>query len=76
MNSDHDLMNQVDACVARICDLGCAMVYRTIEMMEAGEEVAEVAAVDDATRQEVLLELKAVMSVYDARDGGAACRVE
>ena len=44
--------------------------------MEAGEEVAEVAAVDDATRQEVLLELKAVMSVYDARDGGAACRVE
>lgn len=76
MNSDHSLINQVDACVARICNLGCAMVYRTIERIEAGEEVAEVATVDDATRRAVLDELKAVMAVYDARDGGASCKVE
>jgi len=69
------LMNPVDACVARVCNLDCAMVYRTIERMEAGEEVVEVAAVDGATRQAVLDELKAVMAVYDARDEGASCKL-
>ena len=76
MSNNHDLLNQVDACVARICDLGCAMVYRTIERMEAGEEVPEVAAIDDALRLAVLDELKAVMAVYNTRDGGPSCKVD
>lgn len=75
MSNNQDLLSQVDACVARICNLGCTGVYRTIEQVEAGGNVPEIAAADSTARLAVRLELNAVMAIYNARDGGASCKV-
>ena len=49
VSDDPDMPTQVDACVTQICDLGCASIHRTIERLEAGTEVPEVAEFDQAT---------------------------
>ncbi|MEA3409985.1 MAG: hypothetical protein U9R74_00400 [Pseudomonadota bacterium] len=72
---DHYLVTQVDACVERICDLGCAMVYRAITLMEQGKCAREVTGLTCVDRRKVLRELKEIMSVYDARPGGASCKI-
>ncbi|MCB1759081.1 MAG: hypothetical protein KDI68_04765 [Gammaproteobacteria bacterium] len=66
----------MDAAVARICDLGCSRVYGTIAELELGRETEETRGLPTAVRRRVLQELKAVMAVYDAREGGPTCKTE
>ncbi len=75
IQQDHALVNEIDACVERICDLGCSKVYQIIELMEQGEDIYELNGINAKTRQAVLRELKTIMAVYDARDGGASCKM-
>ena len=72
---DHTLVNEIDACVERICDLGCGRVYQIIKLVEQGEDVPELNGVNEKTYQAILRELKTIMAVYDARDGGASCKM-
>lgn len=76
MEKMHSMVDQVDACVARICGLGCANAYRSIARLEAGQMIPEMAAADAGLRRAVLMELKQIMSVYDAREGGPACGLD
>lgn len=76
MNKAHSLVDRVDACVLRICDLGCAKVYRSIALLEAGQTIPEMAGADTELQQAVLAELRQIMAVYDAREGGASCKLD
>ena len=75
IQGDHALVNEIDACIERICNLGCGRVYRIIDLMERGEDVPELNGVNRETCQAVLRELETIMAVYDARDGGASCKM-
>jgi len=75
IHRDHALVNEVDVCIERICDLGCGEVYRIIDLMERGDVVLELNGVNTGIHEAVLRELKAIMAVYDARDGGASCKM-
>ena len=68
------LTTEVDAHVARICDLGCRRVYQVIAALERGQESDEISTLPDALRKAVLIELKAVMAIYDAREDGPSCQ--
>lgn len=72
---DHALVNHIEACVERICDLGCAKVYRVIDLLEKGQDARELTGMTCADRGAVLAELKAIMSIYDAREGGPSCKI-
>ncbi|MCG6867502.1 MAG: hypothetical protein LJE91_01870 [Gammaproteobacteria bacterium] len=76
VNHDHYLVTQVDACVERICALGCAVVYQVITLMEQGKCAREITGLTCVDRRKVLKELREIMSVYDARAGGHSCKVE
>lgn len=65
----------LDLQVERICNLGCAAVYRIIDGLERGEQLPELRSIRREDQARLLAELKAVMAVYDAREGGAACRL-
>ena len=75
MSAKTELTTEVDAQVARICDLGCRHVYRVIELLEDGRESEVVENLRPAVRAAVLAELKAVMAVYDAREDGPPCQI-
>jgi len=75
IQQDHAPVNEINACVERICDLGCSRVYQTIKLMEQGEAVPELKGTNEKTHPAVLEELKTIMAVYDARDGGALCKM-
>ena len=75
VQQDHALANEIDAYVELICNLGCGRVYRIIELMERREDIVELNGATAETHQAVLRELKAIMAIYDARDGGAACKM-
>ncbi len=55
---------KIEACVTRICELGCASVNHLIEDLCAGRERPEYAGLDEEERGELLRELSSVMSVY------------
>ncbi len=59
----------------QICNLGCAAVYRVLDTVDRGGQPSELDGLDDELRVLVLAELRSVMAVYDAREGGAACKV-
>ncbi len=59
------LSAHVQSIVESICGLGCDRVREIIQTLEAGEPVSETSGLADAQRQQVLTELKAIMSVYD-----------
>ncbi len=59
---------QLNQCVDALCQCGCDAVRATIEAMEAGADIPQLQTLGEEERQVVLDELKAVMSVYDARD--------
>ena len=69
------LTTEVDAHVARICDLGCRRVYEVIAELERGQSSDATRSLSDSLRAVVLAELKAVMAIYDAREDGPSCRV-
>lgn len=62
--TDSDPISQ---CVEALCQCGCDAVRATITAMETGHAVAQVAGLSDQQRQKVLVELKAIMAVYDRK---------
>jgi hypothetical protein len=56
----------VHSTVESICELGCDRVNEIIDALENGHSVEEVNGLDIADQQWVLVELKAIMSVYDS----------
>lgn len=60
----------VEMGVEAICNKGCQSVRRDIQLMEQGEQLAELMHLSEEQRQRVLAELKTVMSVY-----GDSCRI-
>lgn len=60
----------IDACVEAICNKGCRVVRHDIELLEQGRILPELVHLPPQSRQQVLEELKSIMSVY-----GDSCRV-
>ena len=61
--------DRIQPCVDSLCLAGCEAVRATIAALEGGLTVSATAHLDDVERQGVLAELKAVMAVYDRRQG-------
>ncbi len=61
--------------VEQICNLGCAAVYRVLDTVDRGGQPRELDGLDAELSVLVLAELRSVMAVYDAREGGAACKI-
>ena len=55
---------RIEACVDRVCALGCAFVDQLIEELRAGREHALYAELDHEERQALLRELASIMAVY------------
>ncbi|HFD87085.1 MAG TPA: hypothetical protein ENJ35_05370 [Gammaproteobacteria bacterium] len=66
---------QVEAVVERLCAQGCAAVYRVLEQMENGDALPELDGNPPEVYDAVFLELKSIMAVYDAREGGPVCKL-
>ena len=56
----------VETVVESLCQNGCKAVWSYIEDLEANRTIPETASLNEVQRREVLVELKAVMAVYDA----------
>lgn len=54
----------IDNCLEALCSKGCSAVWNHIAMLEAGKNLPETQKLSIAERQEVLLQLKLVMLVY------------
>ena len=67
--------DEVEQAVERVCELGCAAVYRVLEAVDDGREPEPLAGLAPELRSRVVLELRSIMAVYDARDGGASCKL-
>ena len=59
--------NQIETCIESLCERGCEEVRRVIGRLESGGDVPQTAPLSPAERAAVLDELRAIMSVYDAR---------
>ena len=55
----------VQSVIESICELGCDRVNEIIDALECGNPVEETRGLDKNDQQQVLLELRAIMSVYD-----------
>lgn len=51
--------------IEAVCEAGCEAVRASIETLEAGHQVALTDDLNPSERQQVLFELKSLMSVYD-----------
>lgn len=60
-----DLPQHVQSAIEAICELGCVRVNEIIASLESGNFITETAGLDKSEQDAVLLELKAIMSVYD-----------
>ena len=58
---------RVSHCVEVLGLKGCAAIWRIIDDMEQGKEVAETASLNEEERGAVLAELKSIMAVYQSR---------
>jgi hypothetical protein len=56
---------KVESCIEALCQRGCQQVNGYIRALEMGEEFPEVAHLSVQERRAVLLELIAIMDVYD-----------
>lgn len=63
---------KVSECIESLCTNGCAAVNATIKLLERHEPVPQIRHLNVAEREAVLLELKTVMAVYNAR---GACKL-
>lgn len=61
--------------VEQICNQGCAAVYRVLDTIDGGGWPSVLDAVPDELVEPVVEELRSIMAVYDARDGGASCKL-
>jgi len=57
---------KVEECVESLCQNGCAAVHATIAAMEYDLENVALTGLVASEREQVLSELKAIMSVYDS----------
>jgi hypothetical protein len=60
-----DLPQHVQLAIEAICELGCERVNEIIASLESGISITEIDGLDKSEQNAVLLELKAIMSVYD-----------
>ena len=65
--------NRVDRCVEIMCQKGCKTLWADINALQNGVELAEVASLSVAEREQVLSELRAIMAVYEST---GSCAVE
>ena len=56
---------KVEQCVEKLCENGCATVRATIEAMEQDINNVPLSGLKREEQQQVLKELKGIMSVYD-----------
>jgi len=61
----------IEECLERLCQKGCAQVWRDISALEQGEPLPEAAGLSVNERRQLLTELKSIMQVYSYR-----CRVD
>jgi hypothetical protein len=54
----------VEACIDRVCELGCTFVSQLIEELRAGRDHPIYAELDQEERQSLLRELASIMAVY------------
>lgn len=52
--------------IEAVCEAGCEVVRASIETLEAGHSIALTDDLSEEESQQVLLELKVLMSVYDS----------
>lgn len=57
----------VTQCIEALCQCGCDAVRATITALETGQRVKQVEGLDEGQRRQVLVELKAIMAVYDKK---------
>ena len=55
----------IQSIIESICERGCDRVNEVIYVLERGNSVDETRALDKSDQQRVLMELKAIMAVYD-----------
>ncbi len=55
----------IQSIIESICGLGCDRVNEIIDTLERGNSVDETRALDTSDQLRVLMELKAIMAVYD-----------
>ena len=58
---------KVEQCVESLCQNGCATVRATISAMEKDISNVPLAGLEASEQQQVLNELKVIMSVYDQK---------
>lgn len=59
--SSHKINQRIEA----VCEAGCEAVRASIETLESGNQVALTNDLSPEESQQVLVELKTIMSVYD-----------
>ncbi len=64
-NFPDNLPAHVQASIESICELGCGRVNEIIDALAFGDSVEEINGLDKTDQQWVLIELKAIMAVYD-----------
>jgi hypothetical protein len=55
----------IQSIIESICELGCDRVNEIINLLECGNSIEETHALNQCDQQRVLMELKAIMAVYD-----------
>jgi len=60
-----DLPSHLQLLIETICERGCGRVNEIIAALESGNSVEEVTNLDSSERQQILVELKQIMAVYD-----------
>ncbi len=58
--------SHVQSIIESICKLGCDRVNEIIDVLECGNSVEETRGLDKSDQQWILMELKAIMAVYDS----------
>jgi hypothetical protein len=61
------LPQNLQQCVESLCGDGCQAVNGYIEQLERGGSVPQTEILSYEERQELLIELKSIMAVYDAK---------
>ncbi|HEB56431.1 MAG TPA: hypothetical protein ENI98_09030 [Gammaproteobacteria bacterium] len=59
------LSNKSQLCVEQLCAEGCQSVRLYIRRLEQGDDIPQTSELKPEEKQQVLIELKAIMAVYD-----------
>jgi len=59
------ISSKTQHCVEQLCAEGCQSVRRYIRYLEQGKDLPQTHEMHEKEKQQVLAELKAIMSVYD-----------